>query len=45
MTTSGVRLHGDGAMLGWTPQYDDLATIIAHALAWEQRLRRREFAE
>ena len=28
------------AMLGWTPQYDDLATIIAHALAWEQRLRR-----
>jgi UDP-glucose 4-epimerase len=28
------------AMLGWTPQYDDLATIVAHALAWEQRLRR-----
>jgi UDP-glucose 4-epimerase len=26
------------AMLGWTPQYDDLATMIAHALAWEQRL-------
>ncbi len=26
-------------MLGWKPQYDDLATIIAHALAWEQRLR------
>jgi UDP-glucose 4-epimerase len=26
--------------LGWTPQYDDLATIIAHALAWEQKLRR-----
>ena len=25
--------------LGWTPQYDDLATIIRHALAWEQRLR------
>jgi len=24
-------------ILGWTPQYDDLATIIAHALAWEQR--------
>ena len=23
-------------MLGWTPQYDDLATIIAHALAWER---------
>src|SRR5262249_48701426 len=28
------------AMLGWMPQYDDLATIIAHALAWEQKLRR-----
>jgi len=28
------------AMLGWTPQYDNLAIIIAHALAWEQRLRR-----
>ena len=26
--------------LGWTPQYDDLATIVAHALAWEQKLRR-----
>jgi UDP-glucose 4-epimerase len=26
--------------LGWKPQYDDLATIIAHALAWEQKLRR-----
>ena len=25
--------------LGWKPQYDDLATIIAHALAWEQKLR------
>jgi UDP-glucose 4-epimerase len=27
------------AILGWNPQYDDLATIIAHALAWEQKLR------
>ena len=25
--------------LGWTPQYDDLATIVAHALAWEKKLR------
>jgi UDP-glucose 4-epimerase len=25
--------------LGWEPHYDDLATIIGHALAWEQRLR------
>jgi UDP-glucose 4-epimerase len=29
------------AMLGWTPQYDDLATIVAHALAWEQKLQRQ----
>jgi UDP-glucose 4-epimerase len=28
------------AILGWMPQYDDLATIIAHALAWEQKLRK-----
>jgi UDP-glucose 4-epimerase len=26
--------------LGWRPQYDDLATIVAHALAWEKKLRR-----
>jgi UDP-glucose 4-epimerase len=31
-------------LLGWTPQYDDLATIIAHALAWEQRLRKARAA-
>jgi UDP-glucose 4-epimerase len=27
-------------MLNWKPQYDDLHTIIAHALAWEQKLQR-----
>jgi UDP-glucose 4-epimerase len=26
------------ALLGWAPQFDDLATIVAHALAWERRL-------
>ena len=26
------------ATVGWTPQFDDLDTIIAHALAWERRL-------
>jgi UDP-glucose 4-epimerase len=25
-------------LLGWRPQYDDLATIVAHALAWERKL-------
>jgi UDP-glucose 4-epimerase len=24
--------------LDWTPQYDDLDTIAAHALAWERKL-------
>jgi UDP-glucose 4-epimerase len=28
-------------MLGWTPEYDDLATIIGHAFAWERRLRKK----
>ena len=26
--------------LDWTPQFDDLDTIAAHALAWETRLMR-----
>jgi UDP-glucose 4-epimerase len=26
--------------LEWTPQFDDLETIAAHALAWEQKLFR-----
>jgi UDP-glucose 4-epimerase len=26
--------------IGWEPQYDDLATIIRHALVWEQRLQK-----
>ncbi|WP_013504407.1 UDP-glucose 4-epimerase GalE [Rhodopseudomonas palustris] len=25
-------------ILGWTPRYDDLETIVRHALAWERRL-------
>jgi UDP-glucose 4-epimerase len=30
--------------LGWRPQYDDLATIVSHALAWERKLPARSFA-
>jgi len=26
---------------GWTPRYDDLSTIVAHAAEWEERLRMR----
>ncbi|MBV8752015.1 MAG: UDP-glucose 4-epimerase GalE [Hyphomicrobiales bacterium] len=26
------------ALLGWRPQLDDLATIVAHALAWQKKL-------
>ena len=28
------------ATLDWKPLYDDLDTIVAHALAWEQKLLR-----
>lgn len=27
--------------LGWTPRFDDLATIVAHALQWEEQMRER----
>lgn len=27
--------------LGWTPQWNNLDTIVGHALAWEQKLERR----
>uniref|UniRef100_Q07RN6 UDP-glucose 4-epimerase n=1 Tax=Rhodopseudomonas palustris (strain BisA53) TaxID=316055 RepID=Q07RN6_RHOP5 len=33
--TSRIR-----AVLDWTPSYDDLDTIAAHALAWEEKLDR-----
>src|SRR3954468_2841675 len=33
--TSRIR-----SALDWTPQYDDLETIAAHALAWEEKLFR-----
>ncbi len=29
------------AALGWRPVYDDLDTIVAHALAWENKLKER----
>ncbi|MEN6542692.1 UDP-glucose 4-epimerase GalE [Parvibaculum sp.] len=29
------------ATLGWAPNYDDLDTIVSHALAWEMKLRER----
>ena len=29
------------AVLGWRPRFDDLSTIVAHALAWERELMRR----
>jgi len=27
------------AVLGWQPRFDDLATIVGHALAWERKLQ------
>ncbi len=32
------------AALGWQPRYDDLPTIVAHALAWERELMKRRAA-
>ncbi|MDE1973933.1 MAG: UDP-glucose 4-epimerase GalE [Hyphomicrobiales bacterium] len=32
------------AVLGWQPRYDDLSTIVAHALAWERELTKRRAA-
>jgi UDP-glucose 4-epimerase len=29
------------AVLGWQPQFDDLHTIVSHALAWQRRLSAR----
>jgi UDP-glucose 4-epimerase len=31
--------------LGWRPQFDDLATIVTHALAWERTLPRQVAVE
>ncbi|MEM8878334.1 MAG: UDP-glucose 4-epimerase GalE [Pseudomonadota bacterium] len=33
------------SLLGWVPQYDDLDTIVGHALAWEQSLAAKRRAE
>jgi UDP-glucose 4-epimerase len=33
------------ATLDWTPQYDDLDAIAAHALAWEEKLSRQRHGE
>ena len=33
------------ATLDWTPQYDNLETIAAHALAWEEKLYRERHGE
>ena len=33
------------SMLDWTPQYDDLETIVAHTLAWEEKRLREHHGE
>jgi UDP-glucose 4-epimerase len=32
------------AVLGWTPKYDDLPTIVGQALEWERRLHNKSIA-
>jgi UDP-glucose 4-epimerase len=38
-----IVAHSERArsMLGWQPRFDDLATIVSHALAWERALMAR----
>jgi UDP-glucose 4-epimerase len=38
--TSRIR-----STLEWTPQYDDLETIAAHALNWEEKLLRERLGD
>jgi UDP-glucose 4-epimerase len=42
MVADTTRIH---AALDWTPQYDDLDTIAAHALAWEEKLSRQRHGD
>jgi UDP-glucose 4-epimerase len=32
------------ATLGWKPRFDDLDTIVRHALAWERKLQSSPWA-
>ena len=29
-------------ILGWQPRFDDLSTIVGHALEWEQKLKQHK---
>ncbi|SFP71818.1 UDP-galactose 4-epimerase [Bradyrhizobium sp. Ghvi] len=42
MVADTSRIRG---LLGWRPQYEDLETIAAHALAWEDKLFRERHGE
>jgi UDP-glucose 4-epimerase len=42
MIADTTRMRG---VLDWTPQYDDLETIAAHALAWEEKLFRERHGQ
>jgi len=40
--STAIRINADTnrirSILDWKPQFDDLETIAAHALAWEEKL-------
>jgi UDP-glucose 4-epimerase len=38
ITATGEKVR---ALLGWTPRYDDLRTIVTHAFGWERYLMTR----
>ena len=33
-----------GEILGWEPQYNNLDTIVGHAISWEHRLLEKSIA-
>ena len=41
MIARAERIH---ETLSWQPRYDDIETIVAHALAWEEQLLRKRLA-
>ncbi len=43
--TMGADTHRIRSVLDWQPQYEDLETIAAHALAWEEKLFRERHGE
>jgi UDP-glucose 4-epimerase len=42
IVAANARIHDE---LGWRPRYEDLSTIVGHALAWERQLMTRKMED